>query len=175
MNPPAVSYRKLPGAAWSASGRSRLWLADDHLLEANALLIVERYHRFFLRDIRALLVQQTKVGRVLNIVSGILTSVSVIVTAGFSFAAASATATDSRIAFWIFAGFFGVAALGALTFWVVNLLLGPTCRCVIHTTAGAHPLEAPKRLRHARHLLAELAPQVEAAQGGAPALAATPP
>ncbi len=170
MKSPALAYRKLRGAAWTASGRARLWLAEDHLLEANALFISERYHRFFLRDIRALLVQQTVVGRVVNIVLGVFTFAGLLAVAGFAVAATKATEPEARVVFWIFAGFLIAGTLLLLVLLVVNLALGPTCRCVIHTGAGAHSLEAPKRLRRARRLLAALAPHIEAAQA-APAFA----
>jgi hypothetical protein len=162
-----LAYRKLPGGAWSAAGYSRLWLADDHLLEANSLLVVERYHRFFLRDIRAVIIEHTKVGRWLNIALGSFVALSALGTGGLAFSAQRAAEGDGQVVLWIFVGLLATPTLVLLALLAVNLVRGPTCRCVVHTMAGAHPLEGAKRLRRARRLLAELAPLIEAAQLGA--------
>jgi len=58
--------------------------------------------------------------------------------------------------------------------FLLNCLLGPTCRChLLTTSAGWHPLAAPTRLRSARRVFAQLAPFIEAVQkAGAPPLPA---
>ncbi|MEA3207418.1 MAG: hypothetical protein QOE70_475 [Chthoniobacter sp.] len=171
MSEPAPAYRKLPGGAFGMGGRTRLWLAQDHVLEANSTMLTERYHRFFLRDIRALLVLRTKAGRVISILLAI---------AGLGCSGAAALMilgglrieeTEARVGMWVLAGMFGPVGLVLLTLLIINLFLGPTCRCVIHTGAGAHTLQAPGRLRGAQRLLVELPPHIEAAQA---AVAAEP-
>ena len=74
MNDASVHYTKLPGPSAGWSGRTRLWLAEDHLLEVNSTLFTERYHRFFLHDIRSVLAQRTKAGFYWNVALGILSA-----------------------------------------------------------------------------------------------------
>ena len=62
-----------------------------------------------------------------------------------------------------------------LLLFLINSLLGPTCRCHLQTTAaGWHLLAAPARLRAARRVLARLAPLIEAAQKNAAPLPVAP-
>ena len=161
MNPAAPAYRKLPGRALAFSGIGRLWLADDHLLEVESLLFHERYRRFFLKDIAALVIRRTKVRLYWNLAHGILG------VGGGAVTAASIYFGDqeARVFLWVFAGMIGPFALLFLVLFLINSLLGPTCTCHLQTTSsGWHPLAAPARLRKARRVLAQLAPLIEAAQ-----------
>jgi len=161
MNSAAPFYRKLPGRGLSFGGIGRLWLAEDHVLEVESLLVSERYRRFFLKDIAAVVIRRTKVRLYWNIAHGVL---------GLGGGAATAALVyfgdrDERVFMYVFAGMIGPFALIFCVLFLINTLLGPTCRCHLRTTsAGWHPLAAPSRLRPARRLLARLAPLIEAAQ-----------
>ena len=71
MNSAPPAYRKLPGRGLGWAGISRVWLADDHILEVSSLLFTERYRRFILKDISAHIVRRTKVRLYWNLGYGI--------------------------------------------------------------------------------------------------------
>lgn len=164
MTTPEPIYRKLPGSGLGWSGLARLWIAEDHLLEVNSLLISERYRRFFLRDISALVIRRTKVWLAWNIVHGVLGFGGALLAGGLwwgSLAADSGAKEFLRVFAVIVAPF---ASFFLVNFFI-NLFLGPTCRCHLQTTtAGWHALTAPTRLGPARRFLARLTPLIEAAQ-----------
>lgn len=173
MTPPDPAYRKLPGRGLGWSGLARLWLADDHLLEVSSLLFHERYRRFFLPDIAALIVRRTKVRLYWNLVHGFFGIGGALVIGGLIYGATFIPQEEARVVLYVFAGMIAPFAVVALILLLVNSLLGPTCRCHIQTAAGWHPLAAPSRLRNARRLLAQVAPLLEAAQ--VPPAAIPPP
>ena len=144
MNEVPIHYTKLPGPSAGWSGRTRLWLAEDHLLEVNSTLFTERYHRFFLHDIRSVIAQRTKTG--------------------FYWGGTKVNDSDGRVALWVFGGIFAGIALILLVALIINTLFGPTCRFYIQTTAGSRLSAAPTRLRRADRLLAKIVPHIESVQ-----------
>ena len=82
MNEPPIHYTKLPGPGVGWSGWTRLWLAEDHVLEMNWTIFAERYHRYFLRDIRSVIAQRTKTGRMWNLALGILAGAGLAIAGG---------------------------------------------------------------------------------------------
>ena len=162
MTSPALAYRKLPGRGLGWTGRARLWVAADHLLEVTSLLVSERYRRFIFKDITALVILRTKAGIYWNIAHGILGLGGTLLAGGLWRGGALAADRDTRIMLWVFAGMIAPGALLFLILLCTNILLGPTCRCHLQTTtAGWHPLAAPTRLRAARRFLAQITSLVE--------------
>ena len=165
MTSPAPAYRKLPGRGLAFAGLARLWLAEDHLLEVESLLIHERYRRFFLPDIAVLVVQRTKVRLVWNIVHGVLGFGGAALAGGLWWWGTFMKDESQRVLLLVLAGMIAPFAVIFIVLFIINTLLGPTCRIHLQTTsAGWHPLAAPTRLRPARRLLAQLTPVIEAAQ-----------
>ena len=164
MSAPPLHYTKLPGPGAGWSGRTRLWLAEDHVLEVNSTVFTERYHRFFLHDIRSVIAQRTKVGFYWNVALGILIAIGLALAGAFYWGGTKVADNDGRVALWVFAGMLGGAALVLLVALVINALLGPTCRFYIQTTAGLRLIAAPTRLRRADRLLAKLVPHIESVQ-----------
>jgi len=85
-----ISYRRLPGRARRRFGlfthqRQELWLAPDHLLLVEHNGFVERYKRFYLRDIRLLVLCRTPAGLILNGVLTLLLVLSVLLLLGIPF------------------------------------------------------------------------------------------
>ena len=161
--PPA--YRKLPGRGLAFYGIGRLWLADDHLLEVESLLLHEHYRRFFLPDIAALVVRRTKVRLVWNLVHGVLGFGGAALAGGLWWWGTFVKEQEPRAVLWVFAGMIAPFALVFIVLFFINTFLGPTCRIHLQTTSvGWHPLAAPARLRAARRLLARVTPLIEAAQ-----------
>ena len=167
MDEPPIHYSKLPGPGLGWSGWTRLWLAGDHLLEMNWTIFTERYHRFFLHDIRSVIAQRTKTGRMWNIALGILGGVGFALAGAMVWGGFKIPNEDGRIALWIFAGMIAALALALLVLLFINALLGPTCRFYIQTTAGTRLLAAPTRLRRAQRLLAQLVAHIESVQSAA--------
>jgi hypothetical protein len=171
MNAPDPSYRRLPGRGIGWAGFSTIWLAEDHLLEVNSLLFHERYRRFFLPDISAIVIRRTKVRFYWGLVYGIIGIGGGLIAGGLWYGGGTSE-EEVRIPMWIFASMISPFAAPALILFFINLLLGPTCRCHLQTAAGWRELSAPSRLRPARRFLAKIMPLVEAAQ---PAAAAPSP
>ena len=159
-----IHYSKLPGPGLSWSGWTRLWLAGDHLLEMNWTIVTERYHRFFLHEIRGVIAQRTKTGAAWNVALGCLAGVGFAIAGALVWGGFKIPNEDGRVALWIFAGMVGALALAISVLLVINALLGPTCRFYIQTAAGTRLVAAPTRMRRAQRLLAALVPHIESAQ-----------
>ena len=165
MNPAAPAYRKLPGRSIAFSGLGALALAEDHVLEIESLLVHERYRRFFLKDVAAIVVRRTRARLWWNVAHGVLGFGGSALAGGLWWWGTFVKEQDQRVMLWVFAGMIAPFALFFLVLFLINSLLGPTCRCHVQTTAaGWHALAAPTRLRAARRVLARLSPLIEAAQ-----------
>jgi hypothetical protein len=168
MNTAAPAYRKIPGGGLSWTGRGRLWLAEDHLLEVTSILVLESYRRFFFHEARAFVVQRTKARFVWSwILGGLGVVFGVIGGIAWWFGAANAS-EDWHVALYFPAIFFGGGAVIFLVLWVWNLALGPSCRCHLLTSAGWHALSAPTRLGPAGRAQALIISIIQTAQGPAP-------
>ena len=164
MSAPEIHYTKLPGPGAGWAGRTRLWLAEDHVLEVNSTLFTERYHRFFLNDIRSVIAQRTKTGFYWNIAFASLAALGLAIAGAFYWGGGKVGDNEGRVALWVFAGMFAGAALILLLALLINSLFGRTCRFYIQTTAGTRLIAAPTRLRRAHRLLAKLLPHLEYVQ-----------
>ena len=155
------TYRRLPGRSKKYFGlftgeRYRLWLADDHVLHVCNRGYSERSKRFYLKDIQALTISETSAGKT---VTGFL---------------AAGTATLGLVALGAFTwwewspwagGFWAVMAGISLAPLLTNLILGPTCKCHLHTAVQVEDLAGLRRLRTAHKTVGILKPLIEAAQG----------
>ncbi len=131
----------------------------------NSLLVSERYRRFFLRDVSALVIRRTKAWFAWNIVHGVLGLGGALLAGGLWWGSVAGDGRGTREVMQVFAVMTSPFAAFFLVLFFINLLLGPTCRCHLQTTtAGWHALTAPTRLGPARRFLARLAPRIEAAQ-----------
>jgi hypothetical protein len=146
-----TTYTKLPGTSSGFALRSRLFLGDDHLLYLESTGYTERYRRYYYRDIMAISVRRTRDFEVLTAVFAVLPLLLAIPAIAFSSA-------DSR-------PLFIVLMFVCLIPLVVNVAMGPTCVCEVHTAASRDKLPSLGRIRRARKALAMLRPRIEAAQG----------
>jgi hypothetical protein len=159
-----TGYRKLRARGWTWGGRARLWLGADHLLEVHSTTFTEHYRRYFLRDIRAVVVERTRAAIWWSIFGAAMLLLCGGAAAALYFFGASRDSEPEQIAWWIFGGFFAAGAFLGLLVLLFQLVFGPSCACHIVTTAGRRALAAPSRLRPAERLLTELTPLVAAAQ-----------
>ena len=169
MSAPEIHYTKLPGPGAGWAGRTRLWLAEDHVLEVNSTLFTERYHRFFLNDIRSVIAQRTKTGFYWNVALCILIALGLALAGAFYWGGTKVNDSDGRVALWVFGGIFAGLVLILLVALIINTLYGPTCRFYIQTTAGSRLIASPTRLRRADRLLEKIVPHIESVQSLPPA------
>ena len=145
----------------STGKRQELWLGSDHLLELHILRYSERSRRYYLRDIRAITVDQTDTQRLYTL----LWLAFAVLFAGaaallFTFGGTDPIALGA-----------GAAAAGGVVLMVIgllrNLVNGPTCRCQLHTAVQSADLFSLPRLRKAERFLGDIVPAIEAVQGSA--------
>jgi hypothetical protein len=166
VNARDARYRPLPGRSFGPTGRSRLWLAEDHLLEVNGILFAERYRRFPLADIRAIVVEPTRGRTRWLAISGGIALLCILAILGIWWIVTLNEKREVIVGLWVVAGAIGVLALGALLVFLVALARGATCRCLVQTTAGLRVLAAPTRRRMAAVVVPILTAEIEAAQAG---------
>ncbi|MEI9894521.1 MAG: hypothetical protein WDN28_11700 [Chthoniobacter sp.] len=175
MSTPPLAYRKIPGGGLSWKGRGGLWLGEDHLLEVTSIVVLEQYRRFFFREARAFVVQRTNLRFLWSWILGGVGAALALVAGSALWVALANEKEDWHVAFFVPAVLFGLASLCFLILWVINLSLGPSCRCHLLTSTGWHALSAPTRLGKAERAQVQIAAVIQTAQGPAPtAEAATP-
>ena len=147
-------YRRLTSRARSLTGYTQLWIADDHLLQLRSTHFHEHYQRFAFADIQAVMVTELPARTPLQ-------------------AALAAAALLWLLCFLLvtsaFAKYFFIITGGiALAAALVDIILGPRCRCYLHTAVSRELLTPIKRMNTARIVLEKLQPAIEAVQGAIP-------
>lgn len=139
-------YKLLPGSEWGTFGkRHALYKGPDHLLSVFSNGYVERYKRFYYRDIYALVFTITPAGRIWNLVF-------VLLAAGFLAAA------------YYGERFYAIHSAAFFLGLLINMALGPTCVCRITTAAQTEELPSLRRKRKTRKVILRLKPLIEADQ-----------
>lgn len=141
-------YVRLTGRKRTWTGFSQAWLGNDHLLIVHSIRFVERYQRFALSDIQAIVVSEG--GR-----RAVWQSVVTILCFSLSL---SANATFGR-------GFWGIIGSVALALAIFDFARGPRCRFFLQTAVSRERLLCVSRMRTARSFLANVTPAIEAVQG----------
>src|SRR5713101_1184503 len=127
MARPEKLYRRLPGRGLTAAQYVRLYQGSDHLLQVTSTGYSESYRRFYFRDIQAITIQKTHMGKFWTGLFGFLTAV-------FGLPAFDLGGIGA-IVMWCVAGFFGLFPIG-------NVALGPTCACYVRTAVQTERLSA---------------------------------
>lgn len=163
---PAPAYRRVRGATF-AFGMHRLWRGEDHLLTVASTFGVERYRRFYLRDIEAIIARRTPARLWWNIVWGAILVLSILGVIGLYVAIRGSAGVDGgpvggwlsySAGRWVLFGLFGSPVpLLACTILVVNSLRGPTCACSFQTRTGIQRVPALARIRVVERLVGDLA------------------
>ena len=147
-------YRRLTSRARSLAGYTQLWIADDHLLQLRSTHFREQYQRFAFADIQAVIVSElpprTPLQAALATAALLWLLCFLLVTSAFA------------KYFFIITG--GIALAAAL----VDIILGPRCRCYLHTAVSRELLTPVKRMNTARIVLEKLQHAIEAVQGAIP-------
>jgi hypothetical protein len=153
------TYLRLTPRRRTPAGSSELWIATDHLLLVNRHWWIERYQRFRLKDIQAVVVSE-RPSRFLLQMTGLAISAM--------FWLAAVYVPDS-IAGKIF---FGVILSVLLIWQMVDLLRGPYCEVRLITAVSSLRLPAISRMRVAERFLGRALPLIQQAQQE---LASAPP
>ncbi len=141
-------YVRLTGKKRTFTGFSQAWLGGDHLLIVHSIRFVERYRRFALSDIQAIVVSE---GGERTVWQALV--VLACLAAGFL--------SESSFA----RGFFATIGAIALVLVILDIARGPRCRCFLQTAVSRERLLCVSRMRTARAFLAAIAPAIESVQG----------
>jgi hypothetical protein len=131
--------------------RTKLYLGTDHLLLIEQLILVERYKRFYYRDIQAVTASQSSRWLVFAGLWGFLTLLAALV---FFVHHPIALITGT-----FFTGLFGFA-------FVHNLIQGPTCIVRLRTAVQTHRIAPLERRRDFRSGMETIEPLIRTAQSG---------
>ncbi len=151
----ANQYQRLPGKHKSLlGGYFHLWRGADHLLSVSYRFGDEYYKRFYYKDIQAIIVRKTAMGKIQN---GVLISMVVFFSVMAFF--------TGKIGAWIFGGLDAAALLLLL----INVLRGPTSESYIKTAVQTEKLNSLQRLNKAVKTMNMIKKRVEKTQGSLPA------
>ena len=129
--------------------RTKLYLGTDHLLLVEQLILLERYKRFYFRDIQVITAAQSARWIVFGTIWGFLALVSALFFMIHHPLAVGAGA--------FFTALFGFA-------FVHNLILGPTCVVRLRTAVQAYRLAPLERIRNFHQRIATIEPLIREAQ-----------
>ncbi len=104
--------------------------------------------RFYYSDIQAFVTTKTSAGKVWNLVLGVCIAITLLL---------SIKSLPIPVALMV-AGVF-------IFFLLLNILMGPTCKCYIQTAVNWERLSSLRRVRSARKVINKVAPLIKNAQG----------
>ena len=150
-----VKYRRLPGWHTGLFTRDSLWSADDHILLVQSSGYVERYRRYYFKDIQGITVIPTPRSYRLALAIGTpLLLVAVV--------AVTSIAKMIQPEWAIFGGIFGMPLLLG---FVVNWVRGKSCRTTVYTAVADINLTPLSRLRPTLRAVTRIAELVDICQG----------
>ncbi|MGC4067475.1 MAG: hypothetical protein QM784_23070 [Polyangiaceae bacterium] len=152
-------YHRLPGRHVGWFARDSLWCAEDHLLWIRNVGFLERYHRYYFKDIQALRIVPSRRARNLTIALGVPVAFAM-------FVALLAVAKRVHVGWAI--GFASIAAPCFIAL-ILNLVRGPTCVTRIYTAVSDVVLPSLGRRPAALRAAALIAGFVHEVQGAADA------
>jgi hypothetical protein len=156
MSSPAKQYKKLSGVAIGTFPPTRLYAGSDHLMQVTLNGFTESYQRFFFQDIQAITLCHTIEAKVWSIVLALA--------AAFLALLASMMSNEPNL-IPVMASLFAAAGV-LLVVMIINMALGPTCRCYIKTAVQTQKLPGLKRVRRVRMVVrTRIQPLITQAQG----------
>jgi len=158
-------YRRLKLGRAGLTSTSSFWQAPDHLLIVEVTGCVEKYRRFYFRDIQAVIVQKTRTRSLWNVglIMGLLLMLVILLQVSWD------GRSDDAAGLFICA-FLAFSLIASLA---LNLLRGPTCTVLIRTAVQTQVLPNINRRKKADKLVEQIGPAIIAAQTTPAAPAAT--
>jgi len=144
-------YQKLTRRRRGFGGFTQLWLAPDHLLLVRNSRFTERYRRFALADIQAIVITTLPDRTTWQILS-------LLAAALWTLALLAVGPMFGKI-------FFGITGALAIVMIIVDIARGPRCRCHLYTAVSRELLSPVSRVRGAQAFLGRIRPAIEGAQG----------
>jgi hypothetical protein len=164
MSNPSPLYERLTPPRAGLNGWGSLWLAKDHLLHVSNAFSLERYRRWYFRDIQGFVLRRTSARMAWNLFTGAIALTSLAATGGCLYAFSIAPATTTPVLLLTVAGIFAAIGFLALAGAVVNAVMGPTCTVFVQTPHGLDRISSPNRVAAFERILARLRPLLESAQ-----------
>jgi hypothetical protein len=147
-----TSYKKISGGGLLLSllpGVTRLYLGADHLLLIEQVILIERYRRFYFRDIQAITMTKSARWIVLGVIWGVLALLSALLfVAHHPVTLILGTALTALFGFAFFH----------------NILLGPTCIVRLQTAVQTHRFAPLERIRDFSAGMETIVPLIQNAQ-----------
>ena len=144
--------RRMPGRRRGVLRRTSLWDAGDYLLSVNGTAFSERYRRYYYRDIKAIVMQNTaRAGSI-----GVLFLLTL---ASLFLVGVSTVPAVAPFAKWLW-----VAPLFVMT-WLVYADVARSCRVFIYTAVSSEELPGLIRRAAARRTLPLILEKIRQAQG----------
>jgi hypothetical protein len=129
--------------------RTKLYLGTDHLLLVEQFILVERYKRFYFRDIQVITVTESARWIVFGAIWGFLALFAV-----------SCFLVNNPVALIV-----GMSLTALFGFaFVHNLMLGPTCIVRLQTAVQIHRVSPLERIRDFRKGMETIEPLIRNAQ-----------
>lgn len=129
-----------------------LWLGRDHLLKVRNTGFTESYRRYYLKDVQAISVTETRTWMQWALGLFVLDLIFLFI----------CILVDAEAG--VITAFFTI--LPVTICLAINFFRGPSCVCRIHTAVQADRIEALSRLRGAKRVIESLRPVITEAQGG---------
>lgn len=149
-----MTYIRLPGKKRGFIRYWTLWLGTDHLLAVESSMGQERYKRFYFKDIQALIAARARHSKTRSIVSAALFIL-------FALPLILRPLSFSTLAIVLST----LAAAIALIFFLIDLIKGLSCVCLIQTPVAVHALPSLNRMKYIEKVLPVVRSKVEAFQG----------
>ena len=157
MSEDTTRYTRLPRVRNPFLGQ-RLWQGPDHLLSLSFSSFGERNKRFYFRDIQAITIESTDTGKYFNVTFGLIIALFGVLL----FFPGLVTDGDAALGFGIL---MGIVLVPSTILLIVNLVLGGTCTCRIHTAVQTESMRGLSRTRTAMKFANKVIPLIEQSQG----------
>lgn len=164
MSDPKQPYERLTRSRFGLNGTGSLWLGGDHLLLVNTTFALERYRRWYFREIQAVVLQRKSTRLVWNSVLGVIAILLWAGAVACLIASGTATAQDDIILLSVAAAVAGLLGFALIAVAAWNTSMGPACKVFIQTPHGLDRISTPNRVPAAEALIARLQPILLAAQ-----------
>jgi hypothetical protein len=164
MSTTAPKYERLTRARFGLNGMGSLWLGQDHVLLVSTTFAVERYRRWYFREVQAFVLRRTSMRLVWNAIFGLGALFFLGVAVASLIGSSTSTASDDVIVLAVMAGALGLIGLAFVVAAAINSAMGPSCTVFVQTPHGLDRLSTPTRVPAFEKLSGRLQPLLLTAQ-----------